>query len=186
MFLLYSCLSKLHRAFKQHKTRTKNTTEPPRYFDREITAANKKRTRSRGIRRPIVPKLEENPKNLRAVVGRQLIELLDDVQHHPLDRPRHPRNTPTIYDLKVCTLQRPVVVRKRVFRRETSRVTVSRHVAASHLARLARQPPFHTRMSNSVSLLSAYVINMPLFSADPAMADGKQSSYNLWNKGCKK
>ena len=31
--------------------------------------------------------------NLRTVVGRQLIELLDDVQRLPLDRPRHPRNT---------------------------------------------------------------------------------------------
>ena len=84
MLRLGEC-SFLWRGQKLSRINQRTTTT----VDRKKTAANKKHSHSRGIRRPIVTKLEEDPKNLRAVVSRQLIELLDDVQRLPLDRPRH-------------------------------------------------------------------------------------------------
>ena len=95
---------------------TKHTQKTPRKTrpaDRAKTTSNQKRSRSRGIQRPTVTKLEEDPKNLRAVVSRQL---LDDVQRLQLDRSRHPRNTPTT--ISKCVLY------VFLYSIETSRVTV--------------------------------------------------------------
>ena len=61
--------------------------EPSQPANHEKMAANKKRSRSRGIGRPTITKLEEDPKNLKVVVGRQLIELLEAVSaSHLIDQ----------------------------------------------------------------------------------------------------
>ena len=75
-FLLYNCLSKLHRDFK-HTQKTPRNHHDPLIVKKK--AVNKKRSRSWGIVRPTITKLEEDSKNLQAVVSRQLIELMNNV-----------------------------------------------------------------------------------------------------------
>ena len=68
---------------------------------------------------------EHQERNVRDVVSRQLIELLDDVGRLLFDRQRHPRNTRTTISKCVLYYLVPrIVVCKRVLGSETSRVRV--------------------------------------------------------------